>query len=158
MPQPEWEACQRELIELAQRVARLEQYAGLSAPAAVQPPAPDLAEYPVVLTEHPLAEMPNLLPVIGRALLGLAGAYLLRALTESAAVPGKLGIAIGIAYALGWLGLAARRPLEERWSAAIDSLTSVLILSPLLWEATARFHLLAPGRRPRSCSYSLSSA
>jgi hypothetical protein len=143
MPQPEWEACQRELRELAERVARIEQYAGLSAPAAAQPPVPDLAEYPTVLTDHPLAGIPNLLPVIGRALLGLAGAYLLRALTESGTVPARLGIAIGIAYALGWLGLAARRPLEERWSAAIDSLTSVLILSPLLWEATARFHLLS---------------
>jgi hypothetical protein len=136
MPQPEWEACERELCELRQRVARLEQYAGLSAPAAAQPPAPDLAI-------HPLAEIPNLLPVIGRALLGLAGAYLLRALTESGTVPARLGIAIGIVYALGWLGWAARRPLQERWNAAIDSLTSVLVLCPLLWEATARFHLLS---------------
>jgi hypothetical protein len=136
MPQPEWEACERELCELRQRVARLEQYAGLSAPAAAQPPAPDLAI-------HPLAEIPNLLPVIGRALLGLAGAYLLRALTESGTVPARLGIAIGIVYALGWLGWAARRPLQERWNAAIDSLTSVLVLCPLLWVATARFHLLS---------------
>ena len=136
MPQPEWEACERELCELRQRVARLEQYAGLSAPAAAQPPAPDLAI-------HPLAEIPNLLPVIGRALLGLAGAYLLRALTESGTVPARLGIAIGIVYALGWLGWAARRPLQERWNAAIDSLTSVLVLCPLLWEASARFHLLS---------------
>ena len=72
-----------------------------------------------------------------------AGAYLLRALTESGTVPARLGIAIGIVYALGWLGWAARRPLQERWNAAIDSLTSVLVLCPLLWEATARFHLLS---------------
>jgi hypothetical protein len=212
MPQPEWEAWERELRELRQRVARLEAHAGLSAEAAAAPP---LAPRPLVLAEdrplalagdhplvlakdrslalaenrplalaedrplalaedrpaivpeghplalaedrplvpaenpsltlaedHPLAEIPNLLPIVGRALLGLAGAYLLRALTESGTLPASLGIAAGIAYALSWLGWAARRPLAERWSAAIDSLTSVLILSPLLWEATARFHLL----------------
>jgi hypothetical protein len=136
MPQPEWEACERELRELAQRVARLEEHAGLNARAAA-PSAP-------ALTNSPLAEIPDLLPIIGRALLGLAGAYLLRALAESGTLPARLGIAIGIAYSFSWLGWAARRPLHERWSAAIDSLTAVLILSPLLWEATARFHLVGP--------------
>jgi len=141
MSQPESQAWERELRDLAQRVARLEALAGLSAPAAAQLPPP-LSEPPMVLADHPLAQIPNLLPIIGRSLLGLAGAYLLRALTESGTLPARLGTAIGIAYALSWLGWAARRPLNDRWSAGIDSLTSVLVLSPLLWEATARFHLI----------------
>ena len=79
---------------------------------------------------------------MGRALLGLAGAYLLRALTESGTLPAKVGIAIGIAYALFWLGWAARSPRHGAVKTAIDSLTAVLVLSPLLWEATTRFHLV----------------
>jgi hypothetical protein len=103
---------------------------------------PDLAEYPTVLTDHPLAGMPNLLPVIGRALLGLAGAYLLRALTESGRCR-RGGNRHRNRVCLGLARLGGPPSAPERWSAAIDSLTAVLVLSPLLWEATARFHLLS---------------
>ena len=136
MPQPEWEALEREVRELAQRVAQLERYAGLSAPAA---PA---AIAPRIRASHPLAGMPGLLPIVGKALLGLAGAYLLRALTESGTLSPKVGIAAGIVYALLWLGWAARSPAAERLTTAIHSLTAVLVLCPLLWEATVRFHAI----------------
>src|SRR5579871_92659 len=135
MPQSEWEALEREVRDLARRVAYLEEHAGLKTPAPAQPA-------PILTDPHPLAEIPNLVPIIGRALLGLAGAYLLRAATESGTLPAAIGTAIGVVYALAWLGWAARRPPNERWSAVIDSLTSLLVLSPLLWEATARFHIL----------------
>jgi hypothetical protein len=136
MPQPEWEALEREVRDLALRVASLEQHAGLRAPAA--PPA----SAPEILSNHPLADMPGLLPIVGRALLGLAGAYLLRALTESGTLSPKVGIAAGIVYALLWLGWAARSPATERLKTAIHSLTAVLVLSRLLWEATVRFHAI----------------
>lgn len=138
MPQPEWESLEREVRDLAQRVAFLEQHTGLasSAPAAAPAPVPEIAP------DHPLAEMPGILPMVGRALLGLAGAYLLRALTESGALPVKAGTAAGIVYALLWLGWAARSPAAERLKTALGSLTAVLVLSPLLWEATARLHAI----------------
>jgi hypothetical protein len=136
MPQPEWEALQRQVRDLAQRVAYLEQHAGLSAPAAPPAIAPEIP------SSHPLAEMPGLLPIVGRALLGLAGAYLLRALTESGALSPKVGIVAGILYALLWLGWAARSPAMDRLKTAIHSLTAVLVLCPLLWEATVRFHVI----------------
>jgi len=88
--------------------------------------------------------MPAILPIAGRALLGLAGAYLLRALTESGTLPARAGIAAGIAYALLWLVWAARRPASERLRTALDSLTAILVLCPLLWEATLRFHAIDP--------------
>jgi hypothetical protein len=140
--QPEWEALEREVRELAQRVALLEQYTGLSAPAAPQTSAP--AAVAEIDSDHPLAGMPGVLPIVGRALLGLAGAYLLRALVESETLPTGLGIGAGIAYALLWLGWAARSPATERLKTALGSLTAVLVLSPLLWEATARFHVMRP--------------
>lgn len=140
MSQPDWEALEREVQNLARRVAWLEQHAGLSTPAAAQASVtPGVAEIP---ENHPLAGMPGILPVVGRALLGLAGAYLLRALTESGSLPAGAGTAVGIVYALGWLGWAARRAAKERLKTAFDSLTAVLVLAPLLWEATARFHAI----------------
>lgn len=138
MPQPEWEALEREVRSLAERVAFLERHAGLSAPAAPPVHAQE------ILPSHPLAEMPGILPIVGRAVLGLAGAYLLRALTESGALSPKMGIAAGIVYALLWLVWAARSPATERLKPAIHSLTAVLVLSPLLWEATVRFHAVGP--------------
>src|ERR1039458_4242619 len=136
MPQPEWEALEREVHALAQRVLYLEQLAGLSASAG----APEsVSEAP---SAHPLAEMPGMLPVVGRALLGLAGAYLLRALTESGTLTVEAGIGAGIVYALLWLFRAARSPATERLKTAFDSLPAVLILCPLLWEGTIRFHAI----------------
>lgn len=139
MPQPEWESLEREVRSLAERVASLERHAGLRTAAT---PAPVSA--PEILADHPLAEMPALLPVVGRAVLGLAGAYLLRALTESGTLSPQVGIGAGIVYALGWLGWAARSPAVERLKTAIHSLTAVLVLAPLLWEATIRFHVIGP--------------
>jgi hypothetical protein len=138
MPQPEWEALECAVRDLTNRVAYIEQRIGLSAPAA---PAASAPEIPV---NHPLARMPAILPVAGRALLGLAGAYLLRALTESGTLPARAGIATGIAYALLWLVWAARTPASERLKTALDSLTAVLVLCPLIWEATVRFHAIDP--------------
>jgi hypothetical protein len=138
MPQPEWEALECAVRDLTNRVAYLEQRIGLSAPAA------PTASVPEIPANHPLAQMPAILPIAGRALLGLAGAYLLRALTESGTLPARAGIAAGIAYALLWLVWAARRPASERLRTALDSLTAILVLCPLLWEATLRFHAIDP--------------
>lgn len=136
MAHAEPERLEQQLQDLAERVARLERFNGLSPqPASTVPAA-------AIPAGHPLEHVPNLLPIVGRALLGLAGAYLLRALTEARTLPPRVGMVAGIVYALFWLGWAARRPADERMPTAIDSLTAVLILSPLLWEACDRFHLL----------------
>jgi len=136
MPQPEWEAMERQLHDLTERVARLEEHTGWNAPAHAQP-------RPQLVPEHPLAEVPNLLPVAGRALLGLAGAYLLRALTEGAILAPTIGVAIGAVYAICWLASAAHRPKIQTLSAAIDGLTAAAVLCPLLWEAVMRFHCIS---------------
>src|ERR1035438_7655409 len=130
MPQPDWE-------ELERRIARLERLAGVEeAPARVSPA-------PVTVAAPPSVNPTALLPVLGRGLLGLAGAYLLRFLTESARIPPASGVAAGILYALFWLFWAARTPSANRLETAIHSLTSVLVLCPLLWEATLSFHAIS---------------
>jgi hypothetical protein len=137
MPQPDWE-------ELERRIARLEKLAGVEAPAPAPAPAPVLAAAsPAETVEQPLVNSTALLPILGRALLGLAGAYLLRALTESAAIPPASGVAAGILYAIFWLFWAARTPANNRLETAVHSLTAVLVLCPLLWEATLYFHAIS---------------
>jgi hypothetical protein len=120
--------------QLALRVAHIEQTLGIGVAALPAEPVAGAPERPHV---------GNLPYLVGRALLGLAGAYLLRALTESGTLPAAAGVAAGILYAILWLVWAARTPADERVEAALHSLTSVLVLAPLLWEATLRFHAVS---------------
>jgi len=131
---------EREVRDLARRVAALEQLVGH---ALACPEQPKVGQAAPPATLRPLPETAALLPVLGRALLGLAGAYLLRALTESGTFAPKAGVAIGLLYALLWLVWAARTPAALRIETALRSLTSVLVLAPLLWEATLRFHAIS---------------
>jgi hypothetical protein len=122
-------------------MARLEMQLGLGgAPqSGMEEPAPAALPTPAILQTPSAA----LLPVLGRALLGLAGAYLLRALTESGTFSVRTGVAVGLVYAMLWLVWAARTPAEKRLETALHGLTSVLVLAPLLFEATARFHAIS---------------
>ncbi len=80
--------------------------------------------------------------MLGRAMLGIAGAFLLRALEEWGALPRPLVAAAAIAYAILWL-VAAARVRDERWPASTTyACTSALILAPMLWELTLSFHVL----------------
>src|SRR5690348_7595805 len=137
MPQPAPEAPDgaellRAMRELEARVARIEERLNLG--SAV--PTPSLPERPVEPGVAILSESAGAVPVLGRALLGLAGAYVLRALADSHTVPQSAGVWSGIFYAGFWLVKAARTPAGQRAKTAIYSLTSALILGPLLWEAT----------------------
>lgn len=81
----------------------------------------------------------------GRTFLVLAGAFVLRHLTESQTLPAWLGVALGFAYAGTWVAMAdlagrAGRP----WSAGFHGLAAVAVGLPLLFEAASRFKLLSP--------------
>ena len=136
MPQPDWE-------ELERRVARLERLMEQSLATAPPAAAPARASDASAGTLAPAVNPTALLPVLGQALLGLAGAYLLRALTESATIPPPWGVAAGILYAILWLLWAARTASANRLETALYSLTAVLVLCPLLWEATLHFHAIS---------------
>ncbi len=148
MPQPEpaaapdWSALQRELRGLEGRIAQIERHLALTPPELLASSglAPEDASGPSAGPEPSAA---SIFPLAGRALLGLAGAYLLRALTESAVLSSGAGVAIGILYAILWLVWAARTPAERRLETALHSVTSVLVLAPLLWEAALRFHAIS---------------
>ena len=124
--------------DLRQRVLNLEERLG-SAVAAPKvpvsaPPLPAAFGLP-----------PNTVPVLGRMLVAIAGAYVLRALTDWGVLPAAAGVAIGLIYALVWLWVAARSPVEAKFAAAVSCSTSVLIMAPLVWEAAGRLKVMSSG-------------
>jgi hypothetical protein len=89
-----------------------------------------------------LAQAGGIFSVLGKAMLGIAGAYVLRAVAESSSLP-KLAIAaVAIAYAILWLVWAVRIPFEAWVAGVIYACTSALILAPMLWELTLSFKVL----------------
>ena len=85
------------------------------------------------------------LSFIGRSLVVLGGAFLLRWLTQSGILPQIVGSVIGFFYALLWLVIAdITAGRGHRSSAVFHGVTSSFIAFPLLIEATTKFHYLTP--------------
>jgi hypothetical protein len=132
-----------EVRDLRQRVMNLESCVG----TAMATPAAMLESTPL----PPVVELPrrfvpaNTVAVLGRMLIAIAGAYVLRALTEWGVLPAGVGVAMGLIYALIWLLVAARLPGEAKFAAALSCSTSVLIMAPLFWEATSRLKVISSG-------------
>jgi hypothetical protein len=96
----------------------------------------------------PTIETPaGALSIIGKAVLAVAGAYLLRAITESGTIPKTPVLIAAILYPGFWMVHAARCHASSRFSSATYAITSALILSPLLWESTVSFGII-----PTSCA------
>lgn len=127
----------RDFRQLEQRVQALEQRLNGNCPRTAQ--ALPLNRRP----QAPQAGAARAIPVFGEAFLGLAGAYLLRALSEYKLVPLAFGVTAGIVYAAIWLFFAARAGQTRRVAATVRGGTSALILAPLLWEATFQFGALS---------------
>jgi hypothetical protein len=123
--------------ELERRVASLERHPDVvisprTSPAMeVQHPLPDLS----------LERSDDAMPVMGRVLLGMAGAYLLRAIADSAIFPRLAVVSVALAYASIWLVWAARVGANARFARSAYGITSALILAPMLWELTLRLVL-----------------
>jgi hypothetical protein len=128
----------RRLERLESRVAELEAFPGRSLEGTeasdtdeALPPQPSLP--------------PGTLALAGRTLLVLAGAYVIRALTESHVLPAAAGVVMGLAYAAFWQLRADRDALRgRRGSAGFHDLASSLVAFPLIWESTARFKVVSP--------------
>ena len=120
--------CELEHPTTAPRTAHIQD---ISLPAAAQAAEP-----------LPLAPAGRAFSVLGKAMLGIAGAYLLRAVAESTSLPKTAVAALAIAYAMLWL-ICATRTLAGAWFATITyACTSALILAPMLWELTLSFKVL----------------
>jgi hypothetical protein len=142
------------LEELAQALARLEgrvsalEKGGAVArrPAAVPRPAPAPAA-PVRAggEEWSASLLTGAVPLGGRTLLVLAGAFVLRALTDSGRIPAWMGVGLGFAYAGAWLFMADVAGRSGKiLSSAFHAVSVVVIGFPLLFEGAIRFKLFSP--------------
>ena len=150
------EQLSQQLQNLERRVAALEcqrevpagqQSAPVSPPVQRSRPPATWRGFP------PLEGSTGAVAILGRAVLGMAGAYLLRALAESSSIPKLPVLLVAILYACFWVVWAVRVHPSSRFASAIYAGTSAMILSPLLWESTVRFQALSPA----SASFCLSA-
>jgi hypothetical protein len=81
---------------------------------------------------------------VARAVLGLAGAYLLRAGAESGWLPHSAGILTAVAYALTWLIAAGNATNRGPAGSTIYALAASIIFVGLVWENAVRSALLPP--------------
>ena len=87
-------------------------------------------------------ESGNFFPILGRAMLGIAGAYVLRAIAEAGVLPRLPVSAFAVTYAFAWLVWSSRT--SGTLARLVYAGASVLILAPLLWENTLKLQLFAP--------------
>jgi hypothetical protein len=134
----------RAVSDLRQRVEALEREARVETTTRAAEAASTVVAMPAgaAAAAHAPVRVESFAPLFGWAFLGIAGAYLLRGITESGAIPGLLGAGLGVVYAGWWLFLAARRAWERPLFSTVHGLTAALILAPMLWEVTVRFRLM----------------
>lgn len=85
----------------------------------------------------------NVVAVLGKSVLAMAGAYLLRAIAESTPSAQFPMLLAGIVYACGWMAWAVRTHRTNHFASATYGTTATLILAPLLYESATKFQLLS---------------
>ena len=134
-----------QLEALEHRVAALERHGEEPSEPHLATASADPSHPSATWRGFPSVETPSgIVPVVGKAVLGIAGAYLLRALAESPNVPKLPVLLVAILYACFWMVWAVRTAAASRFAGVTYAITSALILSPMLWESTVRFHVLKP--------------
>jgi len=117
--------------------------ASAAAPPSAILPSEKLASNAASAATEPA--VPSFAALAGRCLFVLAGAFLVRALTDSGAFPRSVGVILGLAYALTWLvfadraGRAGSIPAATAWG-----VTALVVACPLVWEAATRFGVFRP--------------
>ena len=147
LPETQLELLASRVAAIEQRLARLES----QEPVAPGRAAGGLAEASRRADDEPLAsfgmaDVGSGVTLLGRTLVVLAGAFLLRALTDSGQVAAGPGVLLGLAFAATWIVMADwAGGRGHSTSAAFHGVAFVLIAFPLLFEATTRFHFLSAG-------------
>ena len=128
----------RRLAIVEARLAAVERDASPAAvpDAFVESPPPAMA---------PAFDVLGTLTNLGRSLIILGGAFLLRALTEAGTWPPAVGVSVGLLYGLTWLVTSNRAASGgHRLRALFDGGTALTIGFPLIVEAAIKFELFAP--------------
>ena len=94
--------------------------------------------------QWPISAVRGTPALVGRSLLILAGAFLLRALTEAGTFANGTGVVLGLAYAASWIVAAAMAARKgARGSAGFFAVCAALIADPLIFEASTEFGVLS---------------
>jgi hypothetical protein len=121
---------------IEERLARLER--------APMPTVARERESAEIAPEPEADETTPLLALTGKSILVLGGAFLLRAATESTALPKQIGIVLGLLYATAWIIAAVLAARAGRRPAAVfHSAVAAMVAYPIVWEATTRFGVLS---------------
>ncbi len=83
------------------------------------------------------------LALVGRTLIVLGGAFMLRAASDMGTIPVSAGVALGLVYAAAF-ALFALREQVSRTSASFHGFATILVAFPLVWEATKKFGIFGP--------------
>ena len=152
------------LRDLEDRVSALEKLAPdptARSKAALEARAPHSSasrpvKTPPTETSQTWTEFSGVFPTLGKAVLGFAGAFLLRAIAESTSIPKLPILFVAILYAFFWMLWAvqadwlpgvlrfSKEATSGRFTRVTYATTSALVLCPLLWESTVRFQVLSP--------------
>ena len=127
--------------DLEQRVSDLE-----NRPLHAEPHWEEVEEEETEPRRNPPPSWATGLPaIVGRTIMVLGGAFLLRAVTETGALPDGAGIAVGLVYAVLWTWMADRAVRAgHHIDATFHGIATTVIAFPLLWEASTRFSVLEP--------------
>ena len=131
------------LGELERRIAALEGRQPVPVPEQNPLGPPPRAKIPVEEAASATLQ-PSVFSIFGRCVLGMAGAYLLRAAAESTVFPTWAALTLALAYAASWLVWAAWPGAQTRFARYSYAITAAMILLPMLWESTVRFRILEP--------------
>lgn len=136
-----FDAIEQSLAALERRIAQLENAERAAASqVSAAPAAASAAGASPLLPQVPDWHAGGIFPVLGRAMLGIAGAYILRALAEASVLPETVLEPVAIVYALLWVAAGARA--RAGLATIVYTCTSVVILAPMLWELTLHFKRL----------------
>jgi len=143
---PDVDALNERLSRIETRLAELEAWkaAAGAAPAASASAARIRATSPV--EEEPEDEPESSgfdLAMVGRTLIVLGGAFMLRAASDAGTIPVAAGVALGLVYAAAFAFFALREQVS-RTSATFHGYASLLVAFPLIWEATKKFGIFGP--------------
>jgi hypothetical protein len=147
---PPSSSLEEQVRALSDRVASLEaRFAAIESRPAAEPAsgAPEVSGIAALPDPLPEAVFDPLYIVaaLGRALIILGGAFLLRALTEGSIWPPGVGVSLGLLYALTWIATSTFAAIrEDRLRAIFDGGTGLAIGFPLIAEATLKFGLFTP--------------
>ena len=133
------------VIGLQARLAHLERHLGFTPTNETVMGSGVVVQEAELEVPTPLSTSGPRLPSLGFATLMLAGAFLLRALTESRMVEATVGILLGLTYTLLLVGLAHHAARHgDRSRATLFGVATTLVIFPLVWETATRLHLLPP--------------